>query len=53
MSAAEAECREKTAAIEDFDVIAACQRWLELDFPDRPDTAPAPAGPQTTTGGAR
>lgn len=45
------------AVDEESDVIAACQLWLDLDFPDRSDTGlcqeqpeASPQGPATTTG---
>lgn len=32
------------------DVIEACQRWLELDFPDHPTTEPTSTVPGPTEG---
>lgn len=40
MSAPTVEAGDAPAA-DEFDVIAACQRWLELDFPDQATTDPS------------
>lgn len=45
--------REQPQTAGETDVIEACQRWLELDFPDRPATEPTSTVSDPTEGELR